>query len=62
MVYNDTVKCTIRLNVDVEANGGVVLVKGIDFGEHNLTGSDLHPYGVHNITDVLDIEEETKYI
>ena len=39
--FNDTIKCTIRLNVDVEANGGVVLVKGIDFGSHDLSESDL---------------------
>ena len=38
---NDTVKCTLRLNVDVEENGGVVLVKAIDYGEDHLIESGL---------------------
>jgi len=38
---DDTIKCTVRFQVDIEANGGVVLVKAIDYGEQNITESDL---------------------
>ena len=47
------------MNVDVEPNGGIILVKGVDFGEHNITETDMYPKGhVHNITDVLNFEED----